>query len=348
VIVGDVALAVRYEIAEDQAAYYLPTFIATALLVLVGGALLAEGLARRHERTRVAVLIAVSLGVAAVTSRNVRAHAGRSRDGRAPESAANVLASLPPRALAFTPEWNLYSPTLPVLDLEGKRGDVLILDVLLLRRGWYLDELARKHADRVGKVKEELAAYRHKLADWEEGRPYDGNELTALIDRFTQALMRSAWDDGAPVVWIGTVLSEYLPGGSALVPSGLGYRVLPSRQQAAAYVEDAALQLGVASRMDLPVEDVFTGKVRPLYVGMLVQRAIYEMSFGRNPSALGLCEVARRLDPHDPEAEEVEADLLAAENKVDEAIQLYSEAMRDGGDAARIAEKSRRALSAKR
>lgn len=345
-VAGDIAFAVRYEIAEDQAAYYIPTFLATSLLAVLGAGWILSRLSQRGERAAKAGVAAALLAAAALVSSNVRGHAGRARDGRAIESAENFLASLPKGSLVFTPEWNLYSPVLSSIEVEGKRSDVLALDILLLRRGWYLDAFARRHPARYAEVKGAFDAYRAALADWEEQRPYDGDRLTKLYDTLTHSLARSAWSRGATVSWIGTVLAEHLPPGAALVPCGLAYRVLPTREQSAVRLEDAPLQFREALGKDLPREDVFELKIRPLYVGMLVQRALYEEAFGRRAEAEARLAIARVLNPSDPQALEVAADLLVAGKRPSEALELYAQALRNGGDGARIGEKSRAALAA--
>jgi hypothetical protein len=269
------------------------------------------------------------------------AERSRRRDARAVETADDALASLPPGALAFTPEWNVYSPSLGATAVAGRRADVLFLDLLLLRRGWYLDAFERKHPDRYGEVKAALDAYRTKLADWEEGRPYDGNELTRLYDGFTRALIAAAWKRGAPAMWLGTVIPEHLPPGAALVPSGIAYRILPSSRETAAYRPDAPVVFDRALVADLPTDDTYTLKIRPLYAGMLVQRALYEAAFSRRADAWARLGLALEIDPSNAEAMEVEADLLRGEGKLEDALTLYARAVSAGGDAARLAEKSR-------
>ena len=344
VILGDVAFAVRYEIAEDQAAYYLPTFLASCLLLTLAAAWLLERFASR-PKSRIAAGAVFLAGIAVFTGRNVLIRAGRAHDRRAMETADDFLASLPPGALALTPEWNLYAPVLAAREVDGRRLDALVLDLLLLRRGWYLDSFARRQPERLAETRAEFEAYRAKLADWEEGRPYDSDRLTQLYDSFTQKLVVAAWARGAPVVWIGTVVSAHLPRGSALVPSGIGYRVLPDAASATARLPDAPVRFDAALTPGLPVDEIYDGKIRPLYAGMLTQRALYEAAFRRRDEARERVELARRIDPDNAAAAETLAGFLGEEGKTSEAAALYAEALRNGGDAKRIGEKSRALLA---
>ncbi|MEO6325321.1 MAG: DUF2723 domain-containing protein, partial [Thermoanaerobaculia bacterium] len=186
VILGDIAFAVRYEIAEDQAAYYIPTFLATALLVVLGLAALLSRIPPRRLALRNAAVAASLVAATALIAHNVNSRS-RSGDRRAMESVENFLASAPQGSVVFTPEWNLYAPVLAARDVDGKRPDLLVIDILLLRRGWYLDAFASRHPERYQEVKEAFDSYRAALAGWEERRPYDGDQLTRLLNGFTES-----------------------------------------------------------------------------------------------------------------------------------------------------------------
>jgi hypothetical protein len=338
-ILGDVAFAVRYEIAEDQAAYYLPTFLASCLLLTLAAGWACERLPSRRAQVAAAFAFLAAGGLFA--GHNALGRAGRAHDGRAPETADNFLVSLPAGALGFTPEWNLYAPVLAAREVDGRRPDVLVMDLLLLRRGWYLDSFARRFPERLAESRAEFEAYRAKLADWEEGRPYDGEALTRLYDAFTQKLVTAAWARGAPVVWIGTLMTPNLPPRAALVPVGIGYRVLPDAATASARIPDAPVRFDAALAPGLPADDIYDGKIRPLYAGMLTQRALYEEAFKRKDNARERIELARRIDPANSAAAETLGDFFAQDGKTAEALALYAEALKNGGDAGRIGEKSR-------
>jgi hypothetical protein len=343
---GDVAFAVRYEIAEDQAAYYIPVFLVTAIAFAAGGAYLFEKRARVPPRVRQALLVLLAAAALAVAGRNVASRSGRRYDRRAPEATANLLASAPPGALLFTTEWNLYSPLLAAQEVDGKREDVLALDILLLRRGWYLDAFARRWPVRLAGAEDELRRYRSKLADFEEGRPFRPDELSALYEAFTKKLTEVAWARGLDVLWAGSMMGGHLPANAALVPSGIAYRVLPSRAAAAVRLPDAPLSFAAAERPGLPADDVYDGKIRPLLSGMRLQRAMYEDAFGRQEEARRALAEAAGLSPGDAAVAEVEGDFLLRDGRGREALERYAEAARNGGDRARIAEKSRAALEA--
>jgi hypothetical protein len=342
----DFAFAVRYEIAEDQAAYYIPVFLVTALAGTAGAAFLAEERPRFGASWSRALLVLLLAGLGALCWRNASGRAGRRYDRRAPEAAGNLLASAGPGALVLTSEWNLYAPVLAAQEVEGMREDVLVVDVLLLRRGWYLDALARRWPVRITGAEETFRRYRSKLADWEEGRPYRGEELSALYEEFTRKLAESAWSRGLEVLWVGPAAGGLLPARAALVPEGIAYRVLPERAAAGVRVDDAPVSFEASLREGLPLDEVYEGRVRPLLSGMRLQRALLEDAFGRRDEARRALSQAKALAPDDPSVAEVEGDFLLRDGRPAEALERYAAAARGGGDAERLAGKSRAAQGA--
>ncbi len=340
VILGDIAFAVRYEIAEDQAAYYIPTFVATSILVVLGSAALAARL-ESLPRRRAAVGIVTALALVLVVW-NVKQKAGRRFDDRAAEAARNAFASIPEGALVLTSEWNLYAPMVGLRQVAGERRDAILIDVLLLRRGWYLDAWKRKYPERHAEIASDFDTYRTRLADWEEGRPFDSNLLTSLYNKLTQQMARKAWERGAKVVWLGTLMPEHVPGNSAIVPSGTGYRVLASREEAqSAEIPDAPVSTVAAVRPGLPYDQVFEEKIGPLTAQVRAQRALYELGSDRITKARAAVDEARRLRPSDAFALEVEGDICLAEDNPARALELFTASARFGGQATRLAEKTR-------
>ena len=75
--------------------------------------------------------------------------------------------------------------------------------------------------------------------------------------------------------------------------------------------------------------------------GMRLQRAMFEDAFGRRDEARRALAQAKGLSPGDPAVAEVEGDFLLRDGRAAEALERYASAARGGGDATRLAEKSR-------
>jgi hypothetical protein len=157
-IAADLLYGLSYPIAEDKDAYYLPTFVALVLLAGRGAAQLAE---RGALWTGSLVLVPV-LAFGA----NLR-HCDHSRDWIASDYASAMLDAIPEGGLLLTLDWQVYSPALYMTEVEGKRLDVVLIDVSLLRRSWYFDYLRRRYPRFIEPARSEVDAFVEELVHWE-------------------------------------------------------------------------------------------------------------------------------------------------------------------------------------
>ena len=340
VLSADVAFALQYEIAEDQAAYYLPAFLVSSVLAAAGAAALLEQVRRRWPGRATSLaggLLAACLAAQVVPS--AVATSARGSDRRADEATDNLFAALPVGSLALTPEWNLFAPAWARQLVSGERRDVVLIDVLLLKRSWYLDSVARAYPERIAEVRPAFDRFRARLVDWEEGRPYDGDELTGLYEGLTRALVTAAFGRGAPCAWVGRPMPSHLPKGSVLVPTGFLQRVVP--RGAPVDLPVVPPSIAEASRRDLGFDYGFETAVRPHYVQALVEAAGAALARGRPEEAARLAGVALGLDPWQALALETLGDAAARTGDTDGALSRYAAALEAGGDGARLAAKSR-------
>jgi hypothetical protein len=88
--------------------------------------------------------------------------------------AESLLDALPERTLLITHHWDMVvSPLIYVQQVEGRRGDVTIVDTELLRRSWYYPQLRRADPGLLAPVEDRVAAFLEQLRLFEAGRPYD-------------------------------------------------------------------------------------------------------------------------------------------------------------------------------
>ncbi|MCA9753886.1 MAG: DUF2723 domain-containing protein, partial [Gemmatimonadetes bacterium] len=127
---------------EDRVAYDLPATLAWFLAAAVG----VHALAGRARFGAPVAIVACLAGVAFSVIRNGPLCDLRS-DRTARTFVVEALGELPPGAVVLTAEWNLYAPYLYLRHVEGWRPDLRVIDVLMLRRHWYLAYLAREYPD---------------------------------------------------------------------------------------------------------------------------------------------------------------------------------------------------------
>jgi hypothetical protein len=184
IFAGAMTFASGYSI-RDIDPYVMPGLLGIG--ILSAGALGAL-LARRG-------LVAASAVGASVVVLSVALHwraCDESGNRLAEDYSRNLLASLPPRAVLFSTQWDhLVSPTYYLQAVEGVRPDVTVIDSELLRRSWYVRELQRRDPGLMAAVTAEAQRFLEEVAVYEAGRPYDGNRVQGAFDGMKDAIVTS-------------------------------------------------------------------------------------------------------------------------------------------------------------
>lgn len=138
---------------------------------------------------------------------------------------ASMFASLQPGALVLSYQWDYWvSASYYVQEVRCERRDVLVIDKELLRRSWYLKELARKAPAFIGKVATEVELFRRELAKFEAGVPYDGQVIEARYVGMIRAMIVRGMEERP--VYVTSEIEPEFTAGMVRVPEGLAMRVV--------------------------------------------------------------------------------------------------------------------------
>jgi hypothetical protein len=217
-------LSARYVAGpEDRMAYDLPATVAWCLLAGAGAATLLE---RSRLPRGVAAAIVLALPAAWNVVRNFPLCDLR-RERCARILAEDVLGDLPPRSLVFTAEWNVVAPYLYMRHVEGWRADLRVIDVLMMRRFWYLDYVERTMPELAAASRPEFDRFREQIRLFDLGRPYDRANMQSLYDALmTRWVEIGRSEGGAFADWVTPTLPQevswvrWLPA----VPDGMRLR----------------------------------------------------------------------------------------------------------------------------
>jgi hypothetical protein len=310
----NLAYSLIYDIAEDKDAYCLPAFVACAIAAGIGVRGLIQFLLSRSLRPRKAFLIATA-GVLLTISVTLLANwpFNNRRDYFiAHDYVDNILGSIKPDGLLLTLDWQVASPFLYVQEIEGRRRDVKVLDVNLLRRSWYFGYLRQTHPDLIERSKDKIDSYVAELKQWENNPAAYANNatLTARIaSRFvemiqtcverenkigpvyvTRDLITSADHDVALTAWF---TRNY-----ALVPEGLVFLL---ESDGTRFHDPGEIQWQTRGLNDgtlkFETDDVVRAKVLPAYTTMLINRGRYFALFDERERAIVAYQQALALDP---------------------------------------------------
>ncbi|MCX7852326.1 MAG: DUF2723 domain-containing protein [Caldilineales bacterium] len=293
--------AVAYTIADDRDAYYILVHLLALVPLLWGlhraGAVLIPRLGGRRWLWTLAGLIPLSALV-------VNGPVADRRDYRYHEVYfRNLTASVAPGGAIFTRDWQFYSPSLYYQHVLGERRDLRIVDVELMRRDWYLNQLEEWYPELTGPAAAELAAYRQLRDAWEQDPrrfEQDVSRVEALQTAYIaaiNALIRTAAAQGE--VHLSPDQEPGVGVGYEWVPVGLTFRLLPPGTAPTTLPDpgwDLTLFRGRWSRLpDEPAR-----KVARSHSLMLQHRALYLAERGDLAATQAALDLAAQIDPTDP------------------------------------------------
>ncbi len=283
---GNVAYCATYSIGQDKDAYYMPSFMVLAVpLCLTMAALLR----RLPRRARAAVLtIPAVLAIANFSSQN------RSRFTLAQDYALDALASVGQKGLLLTSDWQVYAPILYLQEAEGRSPGVASVDVLLLKRTWYLDYLARKWPVLTASSSRALEIYRALLYRFEYGLSYNPAVIQRAYVNLINALAQaSVAGTGGPAHLMGP-MDRGVASGWGAVPRGIVERLAPLGQPVP--YEEIPLHLDTVIGKD-PSRTEVGDHIRQHYARALLRQAAVLRASGAVPQAQEKEELAQQLYP---------------------------------------------------
>lgn len=314
VIIGDLAYALNYEIAEDKDAYYLPTFMVMAVAAGFGAAWLIRSarLIRLPEKITVAVAMTVVAAAPIVALAGNFSYDNRSRYYIAQDYVENILSTVEPGGMLLTLDWQVYSPMLYLREIEHRRTDVIAIDINQLRRSWYYDYLSRAYPQTIESSRDKVDAFLEDLRHWEQD-PEAYNRDRSLNERINTRfydMIRAFVTNhiqAAPVYTTQEIatnfegqdseLTKELTGSYEFVPKGLIFHLMSKGE----YHDLAEPQLVTRGLRDGSLkfadDDVVTLKVLPVYLRMLTNRGRYLAFHGRHEQAVEAYKQALALDP---------------------------------------------------
>jgi tetratricopeptide (TPR) repeat protein len=303
---------VSISLTTEPAAYCLPIYLVVAWLIGEGVLLIGQ-LLREQPAVRLVAPLAAGAAVLATLAYNFH-DCDRRGDWLAHDFATNTLAGIGPGGVLLSRYWEpQVAPLLYLQLVEGQRPDVTVIDVLLMRRSWYIRALCRQHPELFDPIEPAVAAYHRELDLFERGQPFSA-QIREHFVRLVNEIVRSAQAAGRPVyvsprIDQGVVLSAPLDRfvvapSQTRVPVGLSYLLTTG----SSYVPAPELVLRQVQRLPWRGEGTLA-QLRGLYALMFAERGSYELRQGRFAAAVRYLEQA--LDLY-PELESARAELERA------------------------------------
>jgi hypothetical protein len=224
----------------------------------------------------------------------------------------NIFKSVEPNGLVLTMDWQVASPMFYAQQIEGRRPDVKVIDVKLLRRLWYYDYLKHAYPSMVERSRDKIDLFVAELNAWEHnpGLYASDPSLTMRINTlFIEMIQAIVINENAvaPVYITGDLpfadrreadLTKWINDTYQLVAQGLVFRL----EKDPTFHDSPDLHLefrGLADgTLHFEKDDVVTQKVLPVYTSMLVNRGRYLAMFNQHERAVATFRQALTLNPN--------------------------------------------------
>jgi hypothetical protein len=276
-IAANAAWFAIYPVANDTAAYAIPTFIALLFAFAFGASVIATLPGTERRRWIAAGTMLIFPLVSLITTYPLR---DRSGYWVSHDYAANAFRSMRPNALLITGDWQLYSPMRYALDVEHARPDVEAIQTGLLLRRWYFGELTRHYPALARDSRSEIDALSPMVSEFENDREHLDH---VLFNRRIDDLIISVVDRHlrrGPVYVTTDIASSNVPRDANLrkrlletwdaVPRGVLIEILP--KHASRDVHFTKLETrGISDQtVRYDSDDVVPAEIMPAYRAMYV------------------------------------------------------------------------------
>ncbi len=202
---------------RDIDPYAMPAYV-------VFGVCFAAGLMALAERfgARSAVVVGTVLVVASAFA-HVR-ECDERENHLVEDLTRNVLQSLPENAVLVSSQWDYtVSASLYLQTVERLRPDVLVVNPELMRRSWYLQELARRAPAFAARFEPEAAVFARAVLPFERGRPFESVEIQAAYESMLEVMVARWLNERR--VFVSSEVAVRPWNRYARVPAGLNFEL---------------------------------------------------------------------------------------------------------------------------
>jgi hypothetical protein len=165
----------------DISTYFLTFYIPLFVLAAIGFVFLA-GIALRSVKKptpRNGILLIASFVVPLSSIAVFPANAVQHSNRFARDFTAELLRTLPENALVIQADWDIQSPAIYLQNVERLRPDVVILDLNLMQRSWYVRQQARRRSSVFEGSESEVTNFLRAVEPFESGKPFQMQRLEA-------------------------------------------------------------------------------------------------------------------------------------------------------------------------
>lgn len=185
---------VNYDI-PDISTYFLAFYAPLFIVAVFGFLWLLEQMHKAMSNAKARAIVAAALALIVPAASLVASGTSGVQKSNyfAVDLTTEVLRTLSPNALVLQGNWDLESPYIYLHHVEGVRPDVVMLDLNLLQRPWYVRQGQRTHPDVFAGAEKQIDDFCREVAPFEAGKPFEGRRIeTAYVAMLDTIISKQA------------------------------------------------------------------------------------------------------------------------------------------------------------
>jgi hypothetical protein len=208
-----------------------------------------------------------------------------------------VLNSMDKNSIVISYIWDFFvSPSYYVQFVENERKDVAVIDKELVRRSWYFNQLKTNYPIIYQRSKNLIDSFLPELLKFERNQKYDPLLLEKFYKEIISSFITRNLNDHSIYLTPEMVTNEIrngwliLPDSLRLVPDLFAFKIVKDTAYQPLRLKDYKIQF----RSD---KSYYTEMLKNLIVTAHINRALYELKFGKYDEAKFLVSKVLNISP---------------------------------------------------
>ena len=177
--------------------FYILSYVCLSLVAAAGYFQIGSWLARVFRNAPAAAIV-LAIVPAAFAPLNF-APANMSDYTFAADYSQTVFRIVDKGCLILTEHDPEFFPLLYYQTVDGERGDIVMVNRMLLQRSWYVEFLKYRYPDLISASAREVQAFLRALAPFEAGKPYNGYSIQSAYEALINSFIDRTKDSGRSV-----------------------------------------------------------------------------------------------------------------------------------------------------
>lgn len=283
--------SINYDI-NDIDSYFLLAFISAGLIATAGYLFIIKTFIKKDDNSNLALFL-VPILILVINFNKVN----QSDNTQYHDYTISVLDSSENNSIIISYLWDFFiSPAYYLQFVEDKRKDVAIIDKELVRRSWYFNQIKTNYPIIYERSKDLINGFLPELAKFERNKNYNPEILEKYYREIIQSFIVRNFNDHTIYLTPEMVTNELkngwltLPDSLKVIPDLFMFKVVKDTIYHPLKIRDYKINF----RND---GSYYTETLKNLIITSHINRAIYELQFGKKEEAKSLVDKVLRINP---------------------------------------------------